>query len=204
MLSTDSLSEDFSDEEESAMQTVKDSPVSLHGYSAVIETTMEEQEKENVTNIWNGVSHTRPDILEQEAKAAHQPNFLLGDLPPMEPSAIRSIVEKGQIKALFDPEYRKELFRSEKKNACDYCGKLFKNGSNLTVHRRSHTGEKPYKCDLCSYSCAQSSKLTRHMKIHREEGREIFKCNFCSTPFSQNSTLEKHMKKCSSEIVKER
>ncbi|NXG67747.1 BC11B protein, partial [Horornis vulcanius] len=48
-------------------------------------------------------------------------------------------------------------------DTCEYCGKVFKNCSNLTVHRRSHTGERPYKCELCNYACAQSSKLTRHM-----------------------------------------
>ena len=43
---------------------------------------------------------------------------------------------------------------------------MFKNCSNLTVHRRSHTGEKPYKCPHCHYACAQSSKITRHLKTH--------------------------------------
>ena len=42
-------------------------------------------------------------------------------------------------------------------DTCEFCGKVFKNCSNLTVHRRSHTGEKPYKCELCSYACAQVS-----------------------------------------------
>nr|XP_018904482.1 PREDICTED: B-cell lymphoma/leukemia 11A [Bemisia tabaci] len=85
---------------------------------------------------------------------------------------------------------------SRRNDTCEYCGKVFKNCSNLTVHRRSHTGEKPYKCELCSYACAQSSKLTRHMKTHGRLGKDVYKCRFCEMPFSVPSTLEKHMRKC--------
>ncbi|XP_012942526.2 B-cell lymphoma/leukemia 11A [Aplysia californica] len=88
---------------------------------------------------------------------------------------------------------RKENRRND---TCEYCGKVFKNCSNLTVHRRSHTGEKPYKCSLCSYACAQSSKLTRHMKTHGRLGKDVYTCKFCQMPFSVPSTLEKHMRKC--------
>ncbi|KAL5277163.1 BCL11A family protein [Megaselia abdita] len=85
---------------------------------------------------------------------------------------------------------------SRRNDTCEYCGKVFKNCSNLTVHRRSHTGEKPYKCELCSYACAQSSKLTRHMKTHGRSGKDVYRCRFCNMPFSVPSTLEKHMRKC--------
>lgn len=89
------------------------------------------------------------------------------------------------------------LKKEQRRNdTCEYCGKVFKNCSNLTVHRRSHTGEKPYKCSLCSYACAQSSKLTRHMKTHGRVGKDVYSCKFCNMPFSVPSTLEKHMRKC--------
>ncbi|KAL4647358.1 zinc finger protein 296-like [Arapaima gigas] len=86
--------------------------------------------------------------------------------------------------------------RKKREEACEYCGKRFRNSSNLTVHRRSHTGERPYHCGLCSYACAQSSKLTRHMKTHGARGtRAPFFCQLCSVPFTVYATLEKHLKK---------
>ena len=102
----------------------------------------------------------------------------------------------GTPNSLGSSERRKEHHTRSRNDTCEYCGKVFKNCSNLTVHRRSHTGEKPYKCELCSYACAQSSKLTRHMKTHGRLGKEIYKCRFCGMPFSVPSTLEKHMRKC--------
>ncbi|CAH1173974.1 unnamed protein product [Phaedon cochleariae] len=99
----------------------------------------------------------------------------------------------GPSVMLPNPMMKKE---SRRNDTCEYCGKVFKNCSNLTVHRRSHTGEKPYKCELCSYACAQSSKLTRHMKTHGRLGKDVYRCRFCEMPFSVPSTLEKHMRKC--------
>jgi len=115
-------------------------------------------------------------------------------LPPMEPSVMRALVEQGRIDALLNPNTIS--LANGRNDTCKYCGKVFRNTSNLTVHIRSHTGEKPYKCDMCPYSCAQSSKLTRHMRIHMKSGMGIFKCTFCDMPFSVATTLEKHVRKC--------
>lgn len=126
------------------------------------------------------VTSTTSDITEKEDDCSHR--LPLQTLPPMEPSALR---------AFLNPDVGKPTLN--RNNSCKYCGKLFKNTSNLTVHIRSHTGEKPYKCNKCEYSCAQSSKLTRHMRIHKTG---TFNCNKCQMPFSVATTLEKHERKC--------
>jgi len=102
----------------------------------------------------------------------------------------------NNISTVPSPNPQRLIKRDRRNDTCEYCGKVFKNCSNLTVHRRSHTGEKPYKCELCSYACAQSSKLTRHMKTHGRDGNEAFRCRYCAMPFSVASTLEKHMRRC--------
>ena len=161
-------------------------------------------------NLPNSASSTSPTLTKQQILANSRigrkrssindidiPPLPPGvTLPPMEPSALKAIAAKGRLAALFDPEARKEVTGRSRNDTCEYCGKVFKNCSNLTVHRRSHTGEKPYKCQMCNYACAQSSKLTRHMKTHGRMGKDIYKCRFCAMPFSVASTLEKHMRKC--------
>uniref|UniRef100_A0A914XTV1 C2H2-type domain-containing protein n=1 Tax=Plectus sambesii TaxID=2011161 RepID=A0A914XTV1_9BILA len=109
-------------------------------------------------------------------------------------STVRADVESPDEGDLCEPAARRD--KTAKKDRCHYCCKVFTNRSNLIVHLRSHTGEKPYKCRLCPYACAQSSKLTRHMRTHGQQGKETYHCYICYMPFSVHSTLEKHMRKC--------
>lgn len=46
-----------------------------------------------------------------------------------------------------------------KKIQCNCCS--FAHNSQLSVHRRSHTDERPFKCDLCDKSYRQKTQVLR-------------------------------------------
>ncbi|KFV52064.1 Zinc finger protein 417, partial [Gavia stellata] len=52
---------------------------------------------------------------------------------------------------------------------CAACGKRFSQQSNLTMHQRSHTEERPYPCGACGKSFKYLADLTVHERSHTGE-----------------------------------
>ena len=77
---------------------------------------------------------------------------------------------------------------------CTTCGKACSSQSQLTVHLRVHSGDKPYSCDTCGKAFAQSSALTAHLRVH--SGDKPYSCDTCGKAYSGSSSLKKHMYSC--------
>lgn len=55
---------------------------------------------------------------------------------------------------------------------CTICNRGFLNKSNIKVHLRTHTGEKPFRCDVCTKAFRQKAHLIKHAQIHKRIGRD--------------------------------
>ncbi|KAM4809416.1 zinc finger and BTB domain-containing protein 49 [Rhinophrynus dorsalis] len=75
--------------------------------------------------------------------------------------------------------------------ACDICGKNFKHPSNLELHKRSHTGEKPFECSICGKHFSQAGNLQTHLRRH--SGDKPYICEICGKRFAVSGDVQRHI-----------
>merc|ERR1719225_359658 len=109
------------------------------------------------------VDHRRPGLLDSLGRSKPKPPK---PRPRMLGSGSGSGGGSGAVSPCQSDQGKKMMHH------CHICNRGFLNKSNIKVHLRTHTGEKPFGCEHCSKAFRQKAHLLKPMSIHKRISRD--------------------------------
>uniref|UniRef100_A0A182JU90 Uncharacterized protein n=1 Tax=Anopheles christyi TaxID=43041 RepID=A0A182JU90_9DIPT len=80
--------------------------------------------------------------------------------------------------------------RTRQEFVCSVCGVSKRSQSDLVVHERAHTGERPFPCDHCDKTFASKKTLASHCISHLPRQNA---CELCGGRFNRKEHLTRHI-----------
>ncbi|XP_073540622.1 uncharacterized protein [Phyllobates terribilis] len=127
-----------------------------------------------------------------EASLVLTQNLITKNIPSVLCPGDRSSSPSNNLKHSPDLSHIYAESMGGKRFSCSACGKWFTQKSNLIVHQRIHTREKPFSCLECGKCFSHKSNLVQHRRIHT--GQRPHACSECGKCFIKNSDLLKHQR----------
>ncbi|XP_049512318.1 zinc finger protein 184 [Dermacentor silvarum] len=81
--------------------------------------------------------------------------------------------------------------KQEGKHQCSYCTYSSDRKAHVTMHERTHTGERPFSCYVCQKGFYRADDVETHMRVHTKE--KPFECDECGQRFNKVH-LKSHMR----------
>ena len=104
----------------------------------------------------------------EEEEKEEQPPVLCLRIPD-EDEVVFEIFEQKEIRKEMTTTTKGVKRKKTQQHECDVCEKVFGYPSQLAVHMRTHTNEKPYECGVCEKRFRESGTLQSHKRIHTNE-----------------------------------
>ncbi|XP_026769497.3 zinc finger protein 1035 [Pangasianodon hypophthalmus] len=112
-------------------------------------------------------------------------------MPTKSNTSVQSCRETSKLMQRIEGHYSNKW-----KFQCEYCPRRFKTQTQLKLHTRLHTGEKPFGCACCDERFIRRDYLKRHLTkcSGKREGPKVL-CDRCGGLFTQEA-LEIHQNNC--------